>query len=251
VTLLEACAAYAARMRPGQAFSHSTAAQLLDLPLPRAFETMTPLHVVAVRPAAEPRAAGVVGHRLARQPRVVEAHGLPVCAPEEVWCQLGSMLAVDDLVIAADALLHMAGTRADEWLRALRSALDDGRWAGAPSLREALAFTRPRCWSPGESRIRLVLVRAGLPEPELNGVVVGEDGAFLGTADMVWRGRKVLLEYEGARHGSDEEQFRYDVERYERFRDAGWIVLRATADDLRSATRRAALARRVARYVLG
>ncbi|MDH2444389.1 hypothetical protein QDR37_10590 [Amnibacterium sp. CER49] len=182
---------------------------------------------------------------------MVEARGLPVCAPEEVWCQLGSMLTVDDLVVAADALLHMADGRADEWRTALRSALDEGRWAGSPALREALAFTRPRCWPPGETRIRLLLLRAGLPEPELNGVIVGDDGSFLGTADLVWRDRKVLLEYEGARQGSDEGRFRSDVERYERFRDAGWIVLRATADDLRTAARRAALARRVARYVLG
>ena len=44
-----------------------------------------------------------------------------------------------------------------------------------------------------------------------------------------------------------EEQMRHDIERRERFHDAGWDVVRTSADDLRTPEREAALVARVRR----
>ena len=75
-------------------------------------------------------------------------------------------------------------------------------------------------------------MRAGIEEPETNGSVEGRAGLLLGHADLVWRAHRLVAEYEGDGHRVDKEQFRRDIERYERFRDAGWEVVRVTADDL-------------------
>lgn len=240
-TLLERCRAYRPRMKPGQAFSQSTAAALLDLPLPMPADGSV-LHVCSVRPAAEPRALGVVGHRLAVAPPVLDLSGLPVCAHAEVWCQPGSILGLDDLVIAADHLLEATSLTEVEGKALLDAAVRRTRRRGSDLLRRAARSTQrfplPRR-DPGPPPAQ----SAGLPKPELNGRVTDNRGRFLGTADLVWRLYRVVVEYEGAHHGSDPEQFRYDVERYERFRDAGWTVVRVTAADLGYGRRDALIAR--------
>lgn len=41
-----------------------------------------------------------------------------------------------------------------------------------------------------------------------------------------------MIEYEGDDHRTDQEVFRRDIRRRERFEDAGWSVLRVTIEDL-------------------
>jgi len=227
-------------MKPGQSFSHVTAALLLGLPLPSALEEDPDLHVSTVHPAPPPTARGVAGHRLRIEPEVVPFAGLPVVAPWEALAQLAPLLAVDELIELGDAVLW-------RWKDALPQleavAGTPGRIGGA-RLRAALKEMRPGCASPGETRVRLLLTRAGVPMPELNAPVTGRHGQDLGRPDLLWRAERVTVEYEGDQHRTDRRQFRIDVERYERFRDDGWTVVRVTADDL-VGPRRQALIRRV------
>jgi hypothetical protein len=226
-TRLERCRAYRVRMKPGQAFSHQTAALLQDLPLPRTFEDETELHVSAVLPAPAPTTRGVVGHRLRIEPPVVVVHGdLPVVRPDEAWAQLAPLLAVDELIELGDAVLWQDR----DALERLRAAASVPYRPNGERLRKALREIRVGAASPGETRIRLLLVRAGLPEPELNAEVRLPSG--LVHPDLVWRAQRVAVEYEGAGHGS-EQQRRYDIERYELLKEAGWNVVLATADSLR------------------
>ena len=61
----------------------------------------------------------------------------------------------------------------------------------------ALELVRPGSESPKETELRLLLIRGGLPEPELNVDVVGKNGRFIGRGDLVYRRHKVLVEYDG------------------------------------------------------
>jgi hypothetical protein len=232
-TLRERCSAYAVRMRPGQAFSHSTAALLHDLPLPARLEaTEETLHVCCVRPAMPPRTVGVVGHRLTAAPVVQDLDGLQVCVPSEAWCQLAADLSLDELIAMADHLLTVSPLTEEATRRLLLRRIAASRRVGADRLEAALTEARRPVRSPGETRLRLLLVRAGIEEPEVNGKVEGRVGRLLGHADLVWGSERLVAEYEGDGHRVDKEQFRRDIERYERFRDAGWEVVRVTADDL-------------------
>ena len=51
-----------------------------------------------------------------------------------------------------------------------------------------------------ETRARLMFVRAGFPEPEVNGVVRDEAGEFVAEADLIWRRQRVIAEYQGQAH---------------------------------------------------
>lgn len=245
-TLLEHCRAYSVRLRPGQAFTHLTAARLHGLPLPTRLEQDLPLHVSAVRPASPPRTRGVVPHRLVRAQVLQPVDGLPVCAPTEAWVQLGELLTQDEAIVVADHLLTTSPLSEEATRRLLSQRIRSVRHGWSAALRAALQEARCPVLSPGETRVRLLLVRAGIDEPETNPRISDAAGGYLGRPDLAWRRQRVALEYEGAGHAG-EEQMRHDIERRERFHDAGWDVVRTSADDLRTPEREAALVARVRR----
>jgi hypothetical protein len=225
-SLQERCTAYATRMAPEHWFSHATAAQLWGLPLPRRIERDARLHVSSAR--REPNAAGVVGHRAKREPEVRRHLGLRVLAPADAWCQLGGLLTLDELVQAGDRLLG--------WPVPLCSAEDVdaaitrfGSRRGAKHVRAARARMRTGSASPRETRLRELLVGAGLPEPELNVPISLLDGGST-HGDLVYAEHRVVVEYDGEQHREDAAQFIRDVDRLNALSLAGWIVVRIRKD---------------------
>jgi very-short-patch-repair endonuclease len=93
--------------------------------------------------------------------------------------------------------------------------------------------------------LRLMLVDAGLPEPQVNVRLTARDGSFLAEGDLVHVSARVVLEYEGDQHRTDKRVFRNDIRRRERYEDAGWSVIRVTADDMDLATNRREMLARV------
>jgi hypothetical protein len=226
-------AAFHERMLPGQFFSHATAARLHGLPLPSRFDRDAPIHVSAIAPAQCPRLAGVLGHRLkAGSVTVVHREGLPLAGAVDTWCQLAASLRLDELIMVGDALVRRQQPFAT--MPELRAAV--ARYAGhrgAKRLREALEWVRPRADSPKETELRLLLVRAGLPEPEVNGIIVDEFGMKVATGDLVFRQYRVLAEYDGGQHRTDEEQYHWDVDRLDAIMTLGWRVVRINKSHLR------------------
>ncbi|MCD2497674.1 hypothetical protein [Microbacterium nymphoidis] len=232
---------YAPRLHTGHCFSHQTAASLWDAPLPLERDGAgdpvgTPaLHVTALGHLAQPRTAGVVGHRsYLSLTAVAEVDGLRVSSPAATWASLG-MLSVTDLVALGDHFCRRwrdgrgrpdPGREPLATREELRQMLDAGRRTGAERLRTALELIREDSWSPRETRVRLALMQAGLPEPELNVDVFTESGAFLACVDLAYVRERVAVEYHGMLHAQSWAQ---DVERAARLRAAGWAVVEITA----------------------
>jgi hypothetical protein len=63
-TVGERCEAYFPRLRPGQFFSHHTAAALWELPLPSPPSAAENIHVSAIHSSRAPNTRGVTGHQL-------------------------------------------------------------------------------------------------------------------------------------------------------------------------------------------
>jgi hypothetical protein len=231
-TLVERCRDFAPLLRPGQAFSHATAAGLWGLPLPGG-SSDEPLHV-AVSTGRGPRRPGILAHRI-DEVTVARTKGLPVVAPVDTWVQCASLLPLDDLVAVADALLGHWSKAPEARLRPFTeletAAAAAGGARGVVHLREALELSRPNVRSPKETALRLVVVRAGIREPELN-ADVDDAGTWLGMSDLVWRRERVVAEYEGEQHRLDRHQFEKDIRRRERYAEAGWRIVRVTRADL-------------------
>lgn len=228
--LSERCAAYRPRMTPDQFFSHSTAALLHGIPVPLILWRERRLHISVLRPAYPPGTAGILGHRLRAPVARATVGALPVSDAVSTWCLLGSVLGLRDLVAAAD---YLVGPKPKATLAQLERAVNG--WHGhngSAALRAALPLVRSRVRSPRETLLRLVIRDAGLPEPEINYRIYDDDGQFLTESDLVYPEEKVVLEYEGDHHRTDVVQWRKDIARRESLEDAGWRVIRVSADDL-------------------
>lgn len=156
--------------------------------------------------------------------------GLPVTSPAATWWSLGSELDLDDLIAAADSLVKR--TRPLCTIEELASAGTAARGRrGAALCRRALPLVRAGCDSRRETQLRLVLVRAGLPEPEVNPVVLRTiDGRYFG--DLVYSEHRVIVEYDGGHHRTDSRQFARDVTRLEHLAREGWSVVRVLKEHL-------------------
>jgi hypothetical protein len=96
---------------------------------------------------------------------------------------------------------------------------------GVSRLRTALDLTDSGAESPQESRLRLIIVRGGLPPPETQ--IEFRDLHI--RVDMGWREWKVAVEYDGVQHWTDANQRAWDIERTELLETAGWVVVRVSA----------------------
>lgn len=83
-----------------------------------------------------------------------------------------------------------------------------------------------------ESRLRLLIVLAGLPEPLVGQPVYDSDGGWLAKPDLSYPDFKIAIEYDGRHHLLDSTQWRRDIRRRENLERAGWLVRVITADDL-------------------
>jgi len=225
------CEAYAAKMKPGQFFSHLTAAELYGFPLPFALLNRGVLHVSALAPAYPPRARGIVGHRLARAGAPLEKRGLRAMPPAETWAQLGTKLDHERLVMAGDFLVRRKYPLCT--MSALTVALDvsDGV-PGIRAVRKAFVEVRPRTDSPQETRLRLLIVNSGLPEPVIGHQIIDADGYFVAMPDLCYVRERIAIEYEGEVHRTDAATYADDIARRERLEDAGWLVIRVIKDHL-------------------
>jgi hypothetical protein len=185
-----------------------------------------PVHVSAPEGLREPRGRGVAGHRLGGTVRVALLRGLPLVAACDAWCQLGTRLELDALIAAGDALIGWPRPMATE--QDVDAAIQRfGSRPGAVRLRRARSWMRPGSASPRETRLRLLVERTGHPAPECNGVIPLLDGDST-HGDLVFREQRVILEYDGEQHRTDEKQFHRDVDRLNALALAGWTVIRVT-----------------------
>ena len=84
--------------------------------------------------------------------------------------------------------------------------------------------------SPMETRLRLLIVRAGLPEPVIGYTIRDANADFVGTPDLAYVEQRIAIEYEGAGHRDDPRIFAEDILRRELMQEAGWYVIRVISD---------------------
>jgi hypothetical protein len=127
-----------------------------------------------------------------------------------------------------DSALHQGLLTVDE-LDDLAGALRRTRCSGAArwlSLADGLSE------SPSETRVRIVLVDAGLPPDHLQYLVVGDDGYPIARLDIAYRrhGKRVGLEVDSSEHERPRALYR-DRDKHNAFPALGWDVRHVTARD--------------------
>ena len=223
--------AFTPLLRAGDRFSHLTAAQVWPLPLPAA-----PYEVHVANPPGRNahRGEGIVGH-LSTGGRSVIRHDLPLSDPLTLFLELATLLSDDDLVAVGDALvldpaqLDPLDLRPWITLDDLRAGCRASRAHGSRRARRAVSHVRQGAESPMETALRLLLLRHGLPEPELNQNLFDDRGRWIGRFDMVYRDARVIVEYDGDQHRTSTTQYERDISRIDRAFAAKWTVVRVRA----------------------
>jgi len=233
------------------AFSHVTAAQLLGIPLPYAVEADCRVHIVTATAANRIRRVDVQGHRGLESREVIDVEGLPVVAPSDTWVDLGEYVGpgrpvgLDDLIVAGDAVANLVGGT-----EPLRRAVEKRvRPRGKVTLTYAIPRIRSGSWSPMETRARLMVVRAGLPEPLHNADVTSRSGDWLGCGDLVWEEQRVVGEYQGVEFHTRGRDRNRDGRRRVRMERGDWAVVEIVADDVFVRDCRAAKLRELAGHL--
>lgn len=251
MTLIERAQAFAVACPSDFAFAHATAARLLGIPVPLALEEDPCLHIVTRTEANRVRRGEVVGHRGLETRDVVRVHDVPVVAPADSWVDLGEYvgtgkpLGLDDLIAAGDAVANFVGGTAPLG-RAIERRI---RPRGKVTLTYALPRIRLNAWSPMETRSRLMVVRAGLPEPRHNVDLCDRTGLWLGCGDLVWEEERVVGEFMGVEFHSRLRDRTSDGHRRTRVERGDWVVVPIVAADVFQTGARAAKLRELAGHL--
>jgi hypothetical protein len=86
--------------------------------------------------------------------------------------------------------------------------------------------------SPQESRLRLLLVLAGLPEPTVNLIIRGRDGSWRRRYDLAYQHVRLIIEYDGRQHVEDSRQWLTDIFRREELDQMRWRLVIVTSEGI-------------------
>jgi very-short-patch-repair endonuclease len=203
-------------------FSGRTAAWLhgLDLAPGDPVEVTIPSgNGVSARAGLSVRRAEIAGE-------VVVRRGVPTTSILRTAIDLGSRPPLVEAVVAVDMALHARLVD----LTQLREYIDaHPRHPGIAHLRRVVDVAEPASESAMETRLRLLLVLAGLPRPRAQVALHDERGRFLGRSDLYYPAQRLGLEYDGSTHRASLVE---DNRRQNRLQDAGYRLLRFTAADI-------------------
>lgn len=231
------------RVRPytelsnGGTISHVTAAQLHGMPLPWFDDEIKTVHLTRPAGSVQPRRKHVTGHSM-RLPSedIMYLGGVPVTTPARTFLDLATILDLDNLVAVADFLVceherHFEPRKfpivAAEILRTFIAGKH--HVPGLGKAKAALELMRVGADSPPETKLRLMLQRAGLPEFTTNYAISGDPLVW---PDLACEEYKTSAQYEGEIHKTTQKQL-FDRNRDERTAARGWLQIKVYSADMR------------------
>lgn len=205
-------AAWQHLLPPDSAFSGATAAWLFGLD----FNPSDPVEVtVSPGTGVRSRVGLAVRHCATEPSEIVEIRGLRATSIHRTLRDVYNRFPAVEALVAIDG--------------ALRRGLIDRPSLIAPRRLRLLAEFAEPAESPMETRLRWLLIQAGLPRPEVQKDLRDVDGRFLGRADLYYSSARLVIEYDGANH---RDRLVEDNRRQNLLLNAGFRLLRFTAADI-------------------
>ncbi|WP_169253576.1 hypothetical protein [Brevibacterium sp. 'Marine'] len=205
-----------------------TAARLYGLPVP--WNADTRMHVAREDKGLSRRRKNVVFHRY-EWLQSQNFYGLPLITPPQLFIELARVLTVGQLVEFGDAAVGRWHGGPLTTLDEIRAELASRRRVkGRRTAEHALGLVRDDVDSPAETRLRLCLINAGLPEPVVHPAVVCSLIDAQLHPDMGYPSIRLAIEYEGDHHRSSPAQFAEDNRRISALQAEGWTVIRVSKD---------------------
>ncbi|MDO7867529.1 hypothetical protein [Nocardioides jiangxiensis] len=206
---------------PGSIVSHASAARWWGFPIP----SLADEHVTVRSREHRFKRQGVTCHVARGSERFHHAADVLVSSPAQCFVELASLLSLVDLVVVGDWLVRTRRLRPADLIR----FCDASTTRRAAAARRAAAFVRDGVDSPMESRLRVLLVLAGLPEPVVNLSIRDVRGIPVRRYDLSWPAVRLVVEYDGRHHVERIEQWEKDLARREQIEDDDWRILVITS----------------------
>lgn len=211
---------------PDSAFvSHHTAAMLWGGSVPQS----SGVHVTISR-SDSLQVDGIRTHEsVLRRHVVTMRNGVRLTTPTQTFIDLGSCLDLVQLVVLGDRLVRRQRTTPEQ----LRIAAQN--WDGPHQnlVCRAAELVRPGVDSVPESRLRMLIVLSGLPEPTVNHILRDpETGDWLRRCELAYKELKLAIEYEGRHHRDGDDIWAADIERREDLDHDAWRIVQVISDGL-------------------
>ncbi len=220
----EECAA-ALQLSTGAVVSHDSAALLEGLPTPRPGLGPDLVHVTADR-HGHTRHGFRVHEGTVPPEDLALVDGVRCTSVARTALDVGRFRALPESLVVLDAAARAAGTEA---LAAAYTRLSGHKGLGP--LAWAASLADPRSESPLESASRGVMIGAGVPVPDLQ-VWVRDRSGQDHRVDFLWRDRGVVGEADGWGKYAAIADVHAEKRREDALRDAGFVVVRWTSDEL-------------------
>lgn len=203
---------------PNAVASHFSSARVLGAPVPD-----HPLeHVTVARAADRRQRHGLRCHVAALAEHDVRVvHGLRITDPHRLFVEMAPLLSLVELVILGDWLVRHEHVTVPSLVRYCSRTTA----RHAETARRAAAYVRARVDSPMETRLRMLIVLAGLPEPDVN-LEIQQDGGLVNVRlDLSYPKVRLAVEYDGRQHVELVDQWESDLERRERLDTDKWRII--------------------------
>lgn len=153
--------------------------------------------------------------------------GVLLTTPVRTLYDCARWLAPPEGLVVADAFAHDGLVTAEEvsTYRHCHKGIRD-----VTRVDEVIRMLEPLSESPMETRLRYLLVSAGLSRPTAQHVIRDASGNFVARLDLAYLGHRLAIEYDGAFHW---EQRGEDDRRRDAVRALGWTVLVVSAAEMR------------------
>jgi very-short-patch-repair endonuclease len=214
--------AVARRLPAGAAFSGPTAAWLHGFE----FSPCDPIEVTIPNPVGIRRAGAYVRRAALTSEEIVLRRGLPTTSALRTVVDLGGRNPLTEGVVAADLVLR---ARLVTLAEIRNYVAEHPRAKGIARLRRVVNLAEPNVESQMETRLRMLLVLAGLPRPEVQVPIYDDQGGFLARPDLIYRHQRLAIEYDGSNH---RDRLVDDNRRQNGLIGAGYRLLRFTAPDV-------------------
>jgi hypothetical protein len=226
IQLVSAAAASAA-LGPGVVASHTTAARIHMLD---ALEQ--PGRIVLSRAPGRNRSGRTEFHIHSVQlpaSHVTNVLDVAVTTVARTVIDIARTAPFRDAVVVADSALRAKKTSMDELMRVLA---DCRGWPGARQARRVVEFADGNSESALESIGRVAFDEFGLPAPELQAWVGGDD--VVGRADFYWPRHATIAEADGLMKYADDPQRKIaaQIRRDDRLRGAGFEIVHFTWEEI-------------------
>ena len=195
-------------------FAGTTAAWLHGIDL----DPVHPIEIIVPSSSGVRSRAGLMVHRRdIASSDLVTVRGMPATSVNRTLADLCSRLSDVEALVAMDSAVRLRLVD--------RAALCR---AGTRRMRKLADLAEP-AGSPMETRLRWLLLQAGLPRPEVQKDLHDATGRFVGRADIYFPSGRLDVEYDGGNH---RERLVEDNRRQNLIANAGFRLLRFTAPDV-------------------